>query len=74
MPGQNGMDGAPLLNSVVAALVDLIRRRLALPVEKRTNFLWVRPSMLIGATVEQFIEYWQVKRGGDKRGIVDVLL
>jgi len=30
--------------------------------------------MLIGETVEQFIEYWQVKRGGDKRGIVDALL
>jgi hypothetical protein len=38
------------------------------------SVFWVRPGMLIGETVEQFIEYWQVKRGGDKRGIVDALL
>jgi hypothetical protein len=38
------------------------------------SVFWVRPSMLIGETVEQFIDFWQVKRGGDKRGIVDVLL
>jgi hypothetical protein len=32
------------------------------------------PGLLIGETVEEFIAYWQVKRGGDQRGIIDVLL
>jgi hypothetical protein len=34
----------------------------------------MRPALLIGETVEQFIEYWQIKRDGGQRGIVDVIL
>lgn len=37
------------------------------------SIFWIRPAMLIGETIDQFIEYWQIKRGGDKRGIVDVI-
>ena len=38
------------------------------------SVFWMRPSLLIGETVEQFIEYWQIKRGGGQRGIIDVIL
>ena len=36
------------------------------------SVFWMRPGMLIGETVEEFIAYWQTKRGCLKRGIVDV--
>lgn len=38
------------------------------------SVFWIRPGLLIGETVAQFIEYWQIKRGGGQRGIVDVTL
>jgi hypothetical protein len=38
------------------------------------SVFWMRPALLIGETVEQFIDYWQIKRGGGQRGIVDVIL
>jgi hypothetical protein len=38
------------------------------------SVFWTRPALLIGETVEKFIEYWQIKRGGGQRGIVDVIL
>ena len=38
------------------------------------SVFWIRPALLIGETVEQFIAYWQFKRGGGKRGIVDLIL
>lgn len=38
------------------------------------SVFWMRPALLIGETVEEFIAYWQIKRGGAKRGIVDVTL
>jgi hypothetical protein len=39
-----------------------------------TSVFWMRPAMLMGETVEQFIAYWQIKRGGGQRGIVEVIL
>jgi hypothetical protein len=30
--------------------------------------------MLIEETVEEFVQYWQIKRDGAKRGIVDVTI
>ena len=38
------------------------------------SIFWMRPALLIGETAEQFIVYWQIKRGGGQRGIVDVQL
>jgi len=38
------------------------------------SVFWIRPALLIGETVEQFIVYWQIKRGGGQRGILDVIL
>jgi hypothetical protein len=38
------------------------------------SVFWMRPGLLIGETLEQFIDYWQIKRDGGQRGIVDVIL
>jgi hypothetical protein len=38
------------------------------------SVFWIRPALLIGEGVEEFVSYWQVKRGGGKRGIVNVML
>lgn len=38
------------------------------------SVFWMRPALLIGESVEEFISYRQVKRGGGKRGIVNVML
>jgi hypothetical protein len=37
------------------------------------SIFWIRPGLIIGETVEEFITYWQVKRDGSKRGIVKVI-
>jgi hypothetical protein len=36
------------------------------------SIFWIRPSMLLLENVEQFIEHWQIKRDGTRRGIVEV--
>jgi len=36
------------------------------------SVFWVRPSMLILETLDQFIAYWQIKRDQTLRGIVEV--
>lgn len=38
------------------------------------SIFWIRPGMLIEESVEEFILYWQIKRSGGKRGIVDVTI
>jgi hypothetical protein len=38
------------------------------------SIFWIRPGLLIAETLEDFIAYWQVKRDGEKRGIVEMLL
>lgn len=38
------------------------------------SVFWIRPGLLIGETVADFIEYWQIKRGGGQRGIVEIKL
>lgn len=44
--------------------------------EAQANFgasiFWIRPSMLILESIEQFTEHWQIKRDGTRRGIVEV--
>jgi hypothetical protein len=37
------------------------------------SIFWVRPGLLIGETIEEFVSYWQIKRDGSKRGIVEVI-
>lgn len=36
------------------------------------SIFWIRPSLLIFETLEEFIEGWQVKRDGTHRGIIEV--
>jgi hypothetical protein len=38
------------------------------------SIFWIRPGLLIGESIEDFIAYWQLKRDGSKRGIVEVVL
>jgi hypothetical protein len=37
------------------------------------SIFWVRPGLLIGESLEDFVAYWQIKRDGSKRGIVEVI-
>ncbi len=37
------------------------------------SIFWVRPGMLIEASLEDFIVYWQIKPDGTRRGIVEVV-
>ena len=37
------------------------------------SIFWIRPGLLIGETVDQFIAYWQTKRDGSRRGIVEII-
>lgn len=36
------------------------------------SIFWIRPALLLGESLEDFISYWQIKRDGSKRGIVEV--
>jgi hypothetical protein len=36
------------------------------------SIFWIRPSMLILETLDEFISHWQLKRDGTRRGIVEV--
>ena len=38
------------------------------------SVFWLRPRMLIGESVEDFIAYWQIKRDRTQRGIVEVTI
>jgi hypothetical protein len=37
------------------------------------SIFWIRPGLLMGEGLEDFIAYWQIKRDGSKRGIVEVV-
>lgn len=37
------------------------------------SVFWICPRLLMNESVEDFIAYWQVKRGGAQRGIVEVV-
>lgn len=40
--------------------------------ELGASIFWVRPDMLLGETLEQFLTHWRKKRDGSKRGIVEI--
>lgn len=40
--------------------------------ELGASIFWLRPSMLLGESMESFVAGWQLKRNGGKRGIVEV--
>lgn len=37
------------------------------------SIFWIRPGLVIGESIEDFIASWQLKRDGSKRGIVEVI-
>jgi predicted nucleotidyltransferase len=37
------------------------------------SVFWIRPGLLISDTLDQFIQRWQLKRDGGRRGIVEVV-
>ena len=40
--------------------------------EFASSIFWIRPSLLLLETLDEFIEGWQVKRDGTRRGIIEV--
>jgi predicted nucleotidyltransferase len=40
--------------------------------ELGASVFWVRPDMLLGEPLEQFLAFWQIKRDGRRRGVVEV--
>jgi len=36
------------------------------------SVFWIRPDMLLGEPLEQFLAFWQTKRDGRRRGIVEI--
>jgi hypothetical protein len=40
--------------------------------ELQASVFWVRPDMLLGEPLEQFLAHWERKRDGRRRGIVEV--
>ena len=36
------------------------------------SIFWVRPDMMLGEPLEQFLAFWQTKRDGRRRGIVEI--
>ena len=40
--------------------------------EMGASIFWVRPDMLLGEPLEQFLAFWQTKRDGRRRGIVEI--
>jgi hypothetical protein len=38
-----------------------------------TSIFWVRPELLLGESLEEFVASWQIKRDGTERGIVEVI-
>jgi hypothetical protein len=40
--------------------------------EMGASIFWVRPDMLLGEPIEEFLAFWQTKRDGRKRGVVEI--
>lgn len=40
--------------------------------ELKASIFWVRPDMLFGEPLEQFLAFWQTKRDGRRRGVVEI--
>jgi hypothetical protein len=40
--------------------------------ELGASIFWIRPDMLLGEPLEQFLAFWQTKRDGRRRGTVEI--
>ena len=36
------------------------------------SVFWIRPDLLILESVDEFLDYWQTRRDGGRRGIIEV--
>jgi len=41
--------------------------------EFEASIFWIRPSLLILETLEEFTAHWQVKRDKSRRGILEII-
>jgi hypothetical protein len=37
------------------------------------SIFWIRPSLLLLETLDEFLSHWQIKRDQTRRGIVEVI-
>jgi hypothetical protein len=40
--------------------------------ELGASVFWLRPEMLLGEPLDQFLAHWEWKRDGSRRGIVEI--
>ncbi|HEX5444201.1 MAG TPA: hypothetical protein VFW87_10250 [Pirellulales bacterium] len=40
--------------------------------ELGASVFWIRPEMLLGQSLEEFFAFWQTRRDGRRRGIVEI--
>jgi hypothetical protein len=40
--------------------------------ELGASVFWIRPDMLLGESLEAFFAFWQTKRDGRRRGVVEI--
>lgn len=40
--------------------------------ELRASIFWLRPEMILGEPLDEFIALWQTKRDGGRRGIIEI--
>jgi len=40
--------------------------------ELGASVFWIRPNMLLSEPLEQFLSFWQIKRDGQRRGVVEI--
>lgn len=40
--------------------------------ELKASIFWVRPDMLFGEPLKEFLAFWQTKRDGRRRGVVEI--
>ena len=41
--------------------------------ELGASIFWLRPDMLLGEPLEQFLAFWHTKRDGRRRGVVEIV-
>jgi len=41
-------------------------------IELGASIFWIRPEMLLGEPLEEFLAFWETKRDGRRRGIVEI--
>ncbi len=58
--------------SICAVSVRKLFHHLEAQEEYGASIFWMRPSMLILETIDEFLAHWQVKRDGTGRGVIEI--